>query len=81
MVLRELEYTYIQPLTRAEKWQLITDIQEMLKREEDTDARWTADKIFTPGKVYEIATPVLPPHSHQTQAVAQLQALVEGQTT
>ena len=81
MVLQELEYAYIQPLTRAEKWQLIADIQEMLKREEEMNALWTAEQIFTPGKVYEIATPLLSPHHDETNAAAQLQTLLEGTST
>lgn len=79
MLLLELEHDYIQPLTRAEKWQLIIDIQKMLKWEEETNALWTADKIFTPGKVYHIVTPSVAPHSPDTQATAQLRAVLEEQ--
>ena len=80
MSLLELEQTYIRPLTRAEKWQLITDIQEMLKREEAT-AKLTVENIFTPGMVYEIATPSIAPCDNDTKAAAQLRALLEEQPT
>jgi len=79
MSLRELEQTYIQPLTRAEKWQLIADIQEMLKREEETKAKLTAGNIFTPGMVYEIATPSIAPHDDDAKAAAQLRTILEEQ--
>ena len=49
---RSLEQT-IRPLSRAEKWQLIEDIQRMLKEEETTSAAY-----FEQGGVYPIFTPL-----------------------
>ncbi|MCP4353279.1 MAG: hypothetical protein GY795_48125 [Desulfobacterales bacterium] len=77
MSLTELEKEYIQPLTRSEKWQLIKDIQEMLRQEERAEEERELRKIFKPGRVYEIATPLLAPGDSDAKAAAQLQKILE----
>lgn len=52
MLLIEIE-KQVQPLSRAEKWQLINDIQEMLRQEELSDIQHLSQSgipqpLFTP---------------------------------
>jgi len=65
-IFRTLEQT-IRPLSRAEKWQLIEDIQRMLKEEETNPAT-----CFEQDGVY----PVFTPFGMETGA-AQLQAYLD----
>jgi len=51
MSLAEIEKKHIEPLTRAEKEQLIKDIQRML------DDEWLKEQGVVSGGVYEIQTP------------------------
>ena len=80
MSLSELEKEHIRPLTRAEKWQLIKDIQEMLLQEEKAEEELALRKIFKPGVVYEIATPSLFPGANDSKAAEQLRKLTDEQT-
>ena len=79
MSLLELEKEYIRSLTRAEKWQLIRDIQEMLQQEERTKEESRLWEIFPPGMVYEIATPFSVPDDNGMETAAQLQKVLEEQ--
>lgn len=63
---RTLEQT-IRPLSRAEKWQLIEEIQQMLREEETNPAAY-----FEQGGVYPILTPL-----DMETGAAQLQAYLE----
>ncbi len=78
MSLIELEQIHIQPLTRAEKRQLIKDIRKMLQQEEEKEEERQLSKIFKPGAEYEVATYSLAPDDTDTKAAAQLRELLEG---
>lgn len=52
MLLAEIE-KQVKPLSRAEKWQLIQVVQEMLKREESE-----FQHLLTSGRTYPLFTPV-----------------------
>ncbi len=77
MSLIELEKKHIRPLTRAEKWQLMRDIQDMLQQEEKAAEESVLRKIFKPGTVYEVATPSLSPGSDDAKAAVQLSKLLD----
>lgn len=66
MSILELEQQ-IQPLSRAEKLQLIADITRMLQDEEPT-----ISDFFEPGKMYEIATPNIANDDSARKAAQQL---------
>ncbi len=53
MLLIDIE-KYVTPLPRAEKWQLIKDVQEMLMQEEVSELR----NLSNPGLKYPLFTPV-----------------------
>jgi len=53
MLLLDIEKT-VKPLSRAEKWQLIKDVQEMLMQEETSELQ----HLTTPGRSYPLFTPV-----------------------
>lgn len=53
MSLAEIEEKVIRPLTREEKWQLIEDVQKMLREEENDPL-----KKLIPGDTYPLYTPV-----------------------
>lgn len=53
MLLIDIE-KQVKPLSRAEKWQLIRDIQEMLMQEEETELQ----NLSKPGLTYPLFTPV-----------------------
>ena len=59
--LAEIEETVIRPLTRAEKEQLIKDVQKMLEEEE-------LSRMFPPDKVFEISSIPLSPDDPVGQA-------------
>ena len=48
MSVAEIEEKIIKPLSRAEKWQLIEDITQMLRQEEEAEAELS--KYFKPGQ-------------------------------
>ncbi len=79
MLLYELETTYIKPLARGEKWRLISDIQQMLQEEERREEQRTLHEIFTPGKVYELATLGSIADTMNPLDTAHLRKLLEGQ--
>ena len=79
MLLQELETTYIEPLARGEKWRLISDIQRMLQEEERREEQQALHEIFTPGKVYELATLGYTAETMNPLDTAHLQELLEGQ--
>lgn len=64
----------IKPLSRADKLQLIKDIQDML-REESPEL----SDMFEPGKVYDIVSPDITPDA-STTAAQQLQRAIEEQS-
>lgn len=78
MLLQELETTYIKPLARGEKWRLIADIQQMLQEEERREEQRTLHEIFTPGKVYELATLGYTADTKDPLNTAHLRELLEG---
>jgi hypothetical protein len=69
----DIEKQYIEPMSRAEKEQLIRDVQRMLV---DDEIEQHGDEIlrqmFPPGMVYEIATPNVTPDASDVEAFAQL---------
>ena len=73
MLLTEIE-AQIKPLSRAEKEQLMQDIQKMLDVEVDEQE---LRKIFKPETVYEIATPMIAPDEDDARAAAQLRKVFE----
>lgn len=72
MSLAEIEEKVIRPLTRAEKEQLIKDVQKMLEEEE-------LSRMFPPDKEFEISSIPLSPDDPVGQASQQLQKVLEGQ--
>ena len=73
MVLMDVEKHYIEPMSRAEKEQLIRDVQRMLVDDEieqhGDEMLW---QMFPAGMVYEIATPNIVPDASDREALAQL---------
>lgn len=53
MLLIDIE-KQVAPLSRTEKWQLISDVQEMLRKEEALELR----HLSQPGFIYPLFTPV-----------------------
>jgi hypothetical protein len=53
MLLIDIE-TPVKPLSRAEKWQLLKDVQEMLMQEEVSELQ----HLSQPGLTYPLFTPV-----------------------
>ena len=74
MSVTEIEKT-IEPLSRAEKLQLIADITRMLQQEEQN-----VSDFFDPGKVYEVATPNIANDDSAWKAAQALKDSVKGQT-
>lgn len=71
MQLAEIERQHIQPLTRAEKEQLIKDIQRMLDEE---DLR---EMGFVPGAVFPVESPGAIADDTDYEAAATLQRYIE----
>lgn len=72
MLLMEIEKQYIEPMSRAEKEQLIRDVQRMLVDEEiEQHGDEILRQMFPPGMVYEIATPNVTPDASDGEAFAQ----------
>ncbi len=73
MLLMDVEKQYIEPMSRAEKEQLIRDVQRMLI---DDEIEQHGDEIlrqmFPSGMVYEITTPNVTPDASDVEAFAQL---------
>ena len=73
MLLIDVEKQYIEPMSRAEKKQLIRDIQRMLIDDEiEQHGDEMLRQMFPSGMVYEISTPNVTPDSSDVEAFAQL---------
>jgi hypothetical protein len=72
MLLNELEKKYIKHLSRLEKLQLIADITEMLKQEDDGPENF----ILTEAG-YPVMTPTISPDDAPYEAAYQLQQLLD----
>lgn len=77
MVLADIE-KHVKPLSKAEKEQLIHDIQRMLVDDEiEQHGDEILREISKPGIIYEIATPTLTPDDSGARASYQLQQFLE----
>ena len=73
MLLAEIE-KHVKPLSKAEKEQLIRDIERMLVEDEiEQHGDEMLREISKPGTVYEIATPILDSEDSGARASQQLQ--------
>lgn len=78
MLLLDIEQQYIQPLSKADKKQLLRDIQRMLFDEEISKNReQILQEMITPGVVYDIATPTITPDDSGSRAAYRLQQFLE----
>jgi hypothetical protein len=77
MLLAEIE-KHVKPLSKAEKEQLIRDIERMLVEDEiEQHGDEMLREISKPGIVYEIATPILGSEDSGARASQQLQQFLE----
>ncbi|MBD3306304.1 hypothetical protein GF348_07990 [candidate division KSB3 bacterium] len=73
MLLMDVEKHYIEPMSRAEKEQLIRDVQRMLVDEEiEQHGEELLRQMFPRGMVYDITTPNVTPDASDVEAFAQL---------
>jgi hypothetical protein len=73
MLVGEIEKDIIDPLSREEKEELFKYLAKVLEKEEILE-------YFTPGAVYEIATPNIANDDSAWKAAQALKKAVEGQT-
>ncbi len=78
MVLSEIEQQYIQPLSKAEKEQLILDIQRMLVDEEIAQhGERILREMMPPGTVVSIDSPGICADNSDVEAAAHLQQFIK----
>jgi hypothetical protein len=78
MVLSEIEQQYIQPLSKAEKEQLILDIQRMLVDEEIAQhGEQMLREMMPPGTVVSIDSPGLYADNTDVEAAVHLQQFIK----